>query len=155
MSIADYAKRKYDFLTFQNVKPTKETQLGLQLYTADTSGKLCVGIQKLTQRWVLEFLTELGSMAGQPTRGCTFMTKVRSNAMHTQLDVIQSFYASALRIRTTLQIEEYAGMPDDERFADVNLLSVAFAPGYLNLSVNVISRAGTDRAVILPIETLP
>lgn len=155
MSIADYANRKYDFLTFQNVSPNKETQVGLQLYTADTSGKICVGIQKLTQRWVLEFLTELGSMAGKPDRGCTFMTKVRSNVLHTQLDVIQSFYASALRIRTTLQTEEYVTMPDDERFADVDLISVGFLPGYLNLSVNVVSRAGTNRAVILPIETLP
>jgi hypothetical protein len=69
MALIDYARRKYDFLSLQNVNTARETKLGLALYSEDTAGKLCVGIQKLAQRWLLEFLTEIGSMPGLPTRG--------------------------------------------------------------------------------------
>lgn len=155
MSLADYASRKYDFLALQGVKPRGQAKLELALFSAHTAGKICAGVQKLAQRWLLEFLTEFGSMPGAPERGCTFMTLVRTGRLRTQLDVTQGFYAANLRVRTTLQAEEYSGMPDDERFDDVNLLGVAFYPGYLNLSVQVLSRAGDDKTIILPVETLP
>lgn len=155
MSIRDYENRKYDFLAFQNVNTTKESKLGLVLYSEDTGGKICVGIQKLAQRWTLEFLTEKGSMPGLPNRGCDFMTLVRQGRLRTQLDVTQSFYAAAIRIRATLQTEEYSNMPDDERLSDVELVSVGVLPGYINLRVLVISRAGDGRDIILPVETLP
>ena len=155
MSIAEYANRKYDFLAFQNVNTARESRLGLALYSEDTSGKICAGIQKLAQRWALEFLTEKGSMSGLPNRGCDFMTLVRQSRLRTQLDVAQSFYAAAIRIRATLQAEEYENMPDDERLADVDLMSVAILPGYLNIRVMVTSLAGDERAIILPVETLP
>lgn len=155
MSLADYATRKYDFLAFQNPDPLREKQLDMQLFSTTSGGQICAGAQKLAQRWALEFLTELGSMPGRPLRGCTFMAAVRQGRLRTRLDVVQSFYAAALRIRTALQAEEYADMPADEKLDDVDLLNVAFLPGYLNLKVNVRSVAGTARPLILPIEILP
>jgi hypothetical protein len=68
---------------------------------------------------------------------------------------VQGFYAAALRIRTTLQAEEYADMPLDEKLDDVELVAVTFSPGYLSLKVNILSVAGNSRPLILPIETLP
>ena len=155
MSIADYANRKYDFLAFQNVNADKERRLGLLLYDEDTSGKICVGIQKLAQRWALEFLTERGSMPGLPSRGAPFMLSLRRGELLSQFDVIQAFALSALQIRTTLQTEEYDGMPDDERLDAATLISVGFLPGYLNMRVMITSLAGDERAIILPITTLP
>lgn len=155
MSIADYANRKYDFLAFQNVNADKESRLGLLLYDEDTSGKICVGIQKLAQRWALEFLTERGSMPGLPNRGAPFMLSLRRGELLSQFDVIQAFALSALQIRTTLQTEEYDGMPDDERLDEATLISVGFLPGYLNMRVMITSLAGDERAIILPITTLP
>lgn len=155
MSFAAYVNRKYDFLAFQNVNTARESKLGLVLYDEDTSGKICAGIQKLAQRWALEFLTEKGSMPGLPDRGCDFMTLVRQGQLRTQLDVTQSFYAAAIRVRATLQAEEYAEMPADEKFSDVELISVAILPGYLNIRVMIESVAGDERAIILPVETLP
>lgn len=155
MAIADYAQRKYDFLGLQVARTDVASQVSLALYSEDSSGKICVGIQKLAQRWALEFLTERGSMLGLPERGSDFMLRVRRGELRTQLDVIQSFNDAALRIRATLQNEEYAGMPNDERLDDAELMSAALAPGYLNLRVMINSVAGTGRALILPIETLP
>jgi hypothetical protein len=155
MSLADYVTRKYDFLAFQNPTALKEQQLDMQLFSDKSSGQICVGAQKLAQRWTLELLTEIGSMPGRPARGCSFMSFLRAGRVRTRLDVVQSFYDAALRIRTTLQAEEYTDMPDDERLDDVELLDVTFLPGYLNIKVNVLSVAGSNRALILPIETLP
>ena len=155
MSLADYAVRKYDFLAFQGATPIGEAQLDMTLYSGQTAGQICVGVQKLAQRWLLEFLTEKGSMPGLPDRGCAFMTAVRQGRLRTQLNVEQAFYASALRVRTALQLEEYDAMPTDERLDDAELISVVIGPGYLNLRVAIASVAGDARTIILPVETLP
>lgn len=155
MSLADYASRKYDYLAFRNVSTTGDAQLGLALYDGDTSGQICVGVQKLAQRWALEFLTELGSMPGLPARGSAFMTLVRRGALRNQADVIAAFNTEDLYITRNLLNEEYDGMPNDERFAAADLTSVAILPGYMNLHVMITSRAGDSRAVIVPVETLP
>lgn len=155
MSLADFANRKYDYLALQNVNTARDNKLGLVLYDEDNNGRICVGIQKLAQRWTLEFLTERGSMPGLPARGTDFLTLVRQGRLRSQLDVTQNFYAANLRLRVTLQNEEYAGMPDDERFDTAELLSVTILPGYLNMRVMITSIAGDERAVILPVATLP
>ena len=155
MAVRDYAQRKYDFLGLQVAKFDRAARVSLALYSEDSSGQICAGIQKLVQRWTLEFLTERGSMPGLPLRGSEFMLQVRRGELRTQLDVTQGFNDAALRIRATLQAEEYAGMPDDERLDDVELMSVIIEPGYLNLRVMINSVAGTGRAVVLPIDTLP
>lgn len=155
MSIQDYANRKYDFLAFRNVAPGRERQLGLALYSEDSSGQLCVGIQKLAQRWTLEFLTETGSLRGQPERGSSFMIALRLRNLRTPQDVVFAFNAANLEIERQLRNEEYDGMPDDERYRSATLNSVTFFPGYLSLSVMIESVAGESRAAILPIETIP
>lgn len=155
MGLQDYANRKYDYLAFRGVSTDGDAKLGLALYNEDSSGQICTGIQKLAQRWALEFLTETGSMPGRPERGCDFMTAVRRGAMRTQFDVISTFNIAALYITQNLRNEEYEGMPTDEQFAAADILSVAILPGYVNLSVMITSRAGDERAIILPISTMP
>lgn len=155
MSLADYANRKYDVLALQRQGASRSGRQDLVLYSEDNSGKICAGVQKLAQRWLLEFLTELGSMPGLPDRGCDFMTFVRQGTIKTQLNVTQTFHASNIRIRVTLQDEEYDGMPDDERLDDVELVSVGLLPGYMNLGISIRSLAGDSRDILLPISTLP
>jgi hypothetical protein len=155
MAVADYKNRKYDFLAFRDVAPTGDRQLGLALYADDSSGQICVGIQKLAQRWALEFLTEEGTLRGRPERGTFFMRALREQNLRTEEDIIFAFNAANLAVTRSLANEEYAGMPDDERFRSAELLSVTFYPGYLELRVMIESIAGEARAAILPIDTLP
>ena len=155
MSIADFANRKYDFLALQRSNDRRNSRLDLVLYSNDNPGKICAGPQKLAQRWLLEFLTEKGSMLGLPDRGCDFMRFVRQGTIKTQLNVTQTFNASNMRIRVTLQDEEYEGMPDDERLDDAELLSVGLLPGYMNLSIAITSRSGDASEILVPIATLP
>jgi hypothetical protein len=167
MSLQDYAQRKYDYLALQNVKSKGDSLLGLTLFTPDTSGKICVGVQKLAQRWLLEFLTETGSMPGKPTRGCDFIRQARTGGFRTRFDIKTVFAASSVIVRRNLIGEEYAGMPDDERFSDASLIGFTVLPTYsvdqksgttavyLNMRVKIISRAEDDYSIIFPIETLP
>lgn len=155
MSLADFANRKYDYLALQNNATGVKDNVALELYEKGNSGRICVGIQKLAQRWALEFLTEKGSMPGLPARGSDFIKLVRQGRLRNQLDVTQSFSDTNLRIRIELQNEEYAGMPDDERFDAAELLSVVVLPGYLNMRVMIKSKAGETREIILPVATLP
>lgn len=155
MSLQDYANRKYDYLGLQGVKLLGDAKLGLELFRPDNNGQICAGIQKLSQRWLLEFMTESGSMPGRPTRGTGFMTAVRQGRIQNAITASAEFEAATMVIGRNLQNEEYADMPDDERFSSAELLSVAILPGYLQLRVKINSVAGDAREVILPVSTLP
>lgn len=155
MSLQEYANRKYDFLAFQRIDGRKDGAVGMALYSEDTSGRIITGIQKLAQRWTLEFLTEQGTMRFLPARGADFMTFVRQGRLRTQSDVFAAFATAGLVITQNLRQEEYADMPLDERFSEAVLTSVSVMPGYINLRVMITSLAGEERAVVLPIETLP
>lgn len=167
MPLSDYANRKYDYLALRNVNTKKKTRLGLELFTATDRGAVCVGPQKLAQRWLLEFMTEIGSMPGKPTRGCNFMRAARTGKFLTKLHVETEFSFSAVVVRRNLINEEYDTMPDDERFLSAELLSSVIVPDntvglktatsatYLQLTVKINSRAGSSRQVVVPIEILP
>ncbi len=172
MSLKDYAQRKYDYLALQNVQLKGDNQLGMELFNADTSGKICAGVQKLAQRWLLEFLTETGSMPGLPTRGSIFMQLARTGGFRTRRNVETAFAAADMDITRNLRQEETTDMPADERFGAATLVSAAVMPGdlevfdqsafeastsavYLNITVKIISAAGTDYTIIFPVETLP
>lgn len=167
MSLQDYAQRRYDYLALQNIKSKGDSLLGLALFSADTSGKICVGVQKLAQRWLLEFLTARGTMPGLPDRGCDFMATALSGGFRTRRNVGAAFAAADLVIRRNLLAEEYTDMPADERFGSAELLSFDITPSatvnqksgttaaYLNMSVKINSAAGSNYTVIFPVETLP
>jgi hypothetical protein len=155
MSLQDFATRKYDVLAFQKVNTGTKSQVGMVLYAEDNSGRICTGIQKLAQRWTLEFLTEIGSMPYRRERGCDFMTLVRRGRFRTQADIIAGFNSSALLVTRNLRNEETTDMPEDEQFEAAELVSALILAGYMYLRVMIVSRAGDGRAVILPIETLP
>jgi hypothetical protein len=167
MSLQDYAQRRYDYLALQGIKRKGDALLGLALFSENTSGKICVGVQKLAQRWLLEFLTIDASMPGLPARGCNFMRIALAGGFRTRQNVTSAFAAADLTIRRNLLAEEYDEMPLDERFADAELLAVEISPTavvdrksgtsavYLNMSVKISSGAGDDYTVVFPVETLP
>lgn len=167
MALIDYANRKYDYLALQNTNPNRKSRLGLELFNADTSGAICVGVQKLAQRWLLEFMTEVGSMPGLPDRGCEFMRAARTGKFLTKRHVETEFVRANVDVRRNLRAEEYTDMPDDERFESAELVNAVVVPeniagsktatsaAYLNITVKINSVAGDSRQVIVPIEALP
>lgn len=155
MSLQDYATRRYDLLAFEGVHPEKESRLNLLLFSKKNSGQICAGIQKLAQRWLLEFLTERGSMIGKPERGCEFMRLVRTGILRNQTDVFYAFSDAETVIQQNLRQEETDTMDDDERIDSATAISISFLPGYAQLRIEITSLTGNTREIILPVSTLP
>jgi hypothetical protein len=148
-----YQGRQYDVLALRGATTTGEVELSQSLFDERVDGEICVGIQKLAQRWIMEFLTELGSMRFQTDRGCRFVTDLRRGRLRSQADVVTSFGFSAFTITNNLRNEETVDMPDDERFDRAELVEITVAQDIVSLRVNVLSLAGSAREVILPVST--
>ena len=153
-SVSDYVGRTVDVLAFAGVKAEGEANLQASLLPEGSGGLVCTGIQKLAQAWLLEFMTEQGSVLYQKERGCPFMLYARLGRLNTELDVFQAFLLSKSVLAANLQRNEDGTEPDDERYVDCKLLSVEISPGVLSLKINLVSRAGTGRQIILPIDTV-
>lgn len=148
-TIADYQDRKVDILAFQPKQDTTELS---QTLAGDNSGLLCTGIQKLAQRWVLEFLTPIGSMPYKPNVGSYFIPSLRSGQIQTEADVVGFFAGASDAIEDRLKTEDLDSDKDDEKLDNAVLLSFDITEDRtLVLEVQINSLAGVSRQVILPI----
>lgn len=155
-TVADYLGRKVDVLAFAGAKPTGMQLLEQSVLRDGEGGQVCVGVQKLAQRWLIEFLTIRGSMKYKPDRGCDFMAEVRSQALRTEADVYAAFLASRSQVAANLRAEDLPTDPADERYANAELLSVVIRPDRtMVLTVQITSAAGSARKVILPLSVGP
>lgn len=156
VNAVEYLNRKFDVLAFNGAKPSGDMQLSQSLFSYATSGTVCTGIQKLAQRWLLEFLTEQGSMPfHMAERGSNFLFWVRRGFIRSEADVRAYFNFAAQQVRSNLLNEESADMRDDERLQSAALMQIQILDGSLALVVNVRSLAGDTRQVVLPINITP
>jgi hypothetical protein len=147
--------RVYDVLALQGARPTGEVQLEQILFDADAAGMLCTGIQKLAQRFVLELLTEKGSMRYLPSRGTTFMTQLRQGYLRTETDVFIAFNLALNDLELNLTAEDATTDAPDEQYASATLNSVTILAGTVVLHVTLMSMAGIARQVVMPVSTTP
>ena len=150
MAAADYADRVTDILAFETSAQGKELSSRGTLFGTE-AGFLCTGIQKLAQRFLLELLTESGSIVHQKERGCDFLKNLRSGNVRTELDVFQIFSLGRPVVASNLRGEEDGSEPNDERYAGSYLSNVIIAQDSLTLTIAVQSRQGTTREIILPL----
>lgn len=152
---AAYKDRTYDLVAFQGIKEAGSTLAPQQLTDPPALGRVCTGTAKLAQRFLLEFLTPLGSMPYNPTHGSSFMPALRRGELHTELAVFAAFAYAVAEIAQTLRREELPTDPDDERFADAELAGLGLSSDRLTLSIELTTAAGTARPIILPLPILP
>ncbi len=152
----DYLNRRFDVLALRGAQPQGDIQLSQSLFSNDVGGEVCTGVQKLAQRWALEFLTIRGSMPfHMATRGSDFLAWTRQGRLRTEFDVRAYFNFAAQQVKTNLLNEETADMHPDDRLDQAALLQIQLSGDSLALSVNVISLSGSARQVILPISIVP
>ena len=152
MAITDYLGRTHDLLGYQGGNVAGgEVLLTQALATEINSGQITTGIQKLAQRFLLELLTENGSLTYLPNRGCDFMSKARLGNFLTPLDVLSAFSASLVDIRGNLEAEESEDDEDDERFLNAEAKSVTLNAGSATLHIQITSRAENTRIIIAPL----
>ncbi len=154
-TIADYLDRKFDILAF---KPNKaNTPTSQELAADNESGLICTGVQKLAQRWTLEFLTPVGTIPYKTSRGCFFIQNIISGNIRTDVDVIAFFSSASSEVARNLLSEESTETDSpDERYASASLDSFSIgSDGKLTLNVTITSQAGSIRSIILPIAVAP
>ena len=152
-TVANYLGRTVDVCAFAGQDPNRETLLIQALALPGQGGAICTGMQKLAQRWLMEFLTMTGSMKYLPQRGCDFMAQLSRGQLRTTRDVEQAFYLAAAQVKLNLRTEDPVGAPDDEVLADAELLNLAINGDQLIMHLSLSSLAGTARTVILPLAT--
>ena len=151
MELADYVGRLYDVNAFQGPKPVGDTLLTQSLFgAADENGTVIVGIQKLAQRFLLELLTIKGSIPFKPERGSSFILAVRQGFIRTDVDVFATFAFALTDVKTNLARDVAVSDPLDEQLQDARILRIIRSATYLILYIELTSRAGTSRQVILP-----
>lgn len=140
-----------DLLAFQDEKVGQSALLTQILVKDGERGEITTGIQKLAQRWLVEFLTVRGSIRALPTRGARFIDDIRKGQIRTAVDAEQSFYLSVRQVATNLKREEEDGIPDDEAYLSAELESLAVNGDEIIAFVVLSSVAGSSAQVILPI----
>ena len=155
MVVESYIGRAFDYVAFGGAVAPGEAQLAQSLFGAASTGEIITGVQKLAQAWTIEFLTEIGTVPFQQTRGTRFMTNIRLGAFRTEYDVIIAFRFAAADAKKRLQNAETATTHNEERINDAILKGLALDEDFLSLNVLIESLAFTTREVILPIPVLP
>lgn len=152
---ADYRGRNFDLLAFQGVTPSGEVQLSQELFSPGNSGKICAGVQKLAQAWLVEFLQDAGSVQFETDRGNDFIRKVTQGRYRTELEVIVGFKFAAIKAAAYLRSFETATTPNDERIQDVLLTGLTLSGDMVSLDIAILSMAGDTRTILLPIGVMP
>jgi hypothetical protein len=155
-TVNDYIGRTVDVSALQGQAVTQVESgrpLSETLALENEGGLIIAGVVKLAQRWVLEFLTERGTIFYEQNRGTDFYTFARLGFFRTVLEAEQQFFSALIDLRRNLIAEETEDMPDDERYFGTELFSITLVPDLLVIRARVYSVAGNSREVILPIRT--
>jgi hypothetical protein len=140
----------YDILIFQGVKAIGEQQVDLSL---GNPGYFATGIQKAAQSFAKLFLTELGSMPNDPTAGTSFLSDLRSGTIRDELTLQASYQSAVVDVLNYMSENEDLDLPDDEALEEANLLSWDMRPGFLSITVQIVTAAGESRTYVVPVET--
>lgn len=154
-TLSAYADRQVDLLGFHGAVVGRETRLLQSLVDHTGEAALTAGVQKLAQRFLLALLTPLGSMRYREELGSTFLIDASAGLWRSAPDVEASFSAASLGVRQQLQAEESDADPDDERFVDARILAVSWLLGDASISLQIESRAGETRDILLPLTVSP
>ena len=150
-TITEYAGRTSDVLAFDGMKEQGDVRLNQELVATGESGALTTGIQKLAQRFLLELLTEKGSLIYEPDRGTFFITRFRMGLLRTSQDLYSAFSSAVTDAKIQLAQEESDQDPPDERYFSAKLLGASLLGDQASLSIRLTSQAGDSRVVIYPL----
>src|SRR6056300_791247 len=115
--MSDYDGRRIDLLVFHGDNPG--VPLAMSLNGNTVHGLVISGIRKLIQRFFLELFTVQGSLRGLPNRGCSFISDGWTGLWTTHTDIMGSFSAAVVSIKSNLLADQYDDDPLDEQLADV------------------------------------
>lgn len=139
----------YDVSAFQATETGNYSQIFIE---GTNSGTLVFGPRKLAQRFIIELMTERGSLKYLPNRGTAFIAAAKTGQILTEVDIFSSFAIALLTIKDNLKAEEADEDPDDERLDDAEIEEVILTPGVVSLKIRVHTLAGTSVGINIPLE---
>jgi hypothetical protein len=151
-TLASYVGRLADFLV---LRTDAQGVVTMAMVEPADGGQICVGLQKLFQRYLLILCTKKGSMLYLPDFGCQFLIDFDAGNWRTVADVYQSFISSQLDVKRQLFLDELDTDPPDEDFFTANLLNVTLTGEQVAITIQVVSLAGESATYIVPIVTIP
>ena len=152
MSVStNYHNRLIDVSIFQGIRETGKVTVDQSLF--NNGGAVCTGIQKLIQRWLVLFLTPVGTVKFHPERGTSFLEEAAG--FRTEIDAQIAFYTCNANACSQLRDEEDTEMLDEERIDRVELDNITIGATGFNLSVRLYSLNGESAPLILPITINP
>jgi hypothetical protein len=122
-----------------------------QLFGPGYTGSLVQGAAKLAQRFLVHFLTPLGSIPYRAKQGSLFMKRL-GQGMANESDILAAFSASLLTLLPNMQAEETSSDPADERFVGAQVTAITLEQTKLTISIKVVNRTGTAAKISLPLE---
>lgn len=150
-TINDYIGRTVDIVAFQGSQPRGEVQLQQALVLPGSGGSISTGIVKLGQRFLIELLTERGSVPHRPARGSTFMVEISAQYIRTVTELYAALARGLIDVRRNLRAEETDDDPLDEQYGGAEIVNVELQAGNAKVFIAVRSRDPAAVA-ILPIE---
>ena len=123
------------------------TSTYINKYSFNITDKIITGIQKLTQRFVILFLTSLESKLRDKTMGTIFNTSMKkgNNISNHIVNV------SLMQAMQTLE-NDSIDTPDDEKIKTINVVNFIKEKNNLKLDFSLESKAGETYTFILPVK---
>lgn len=114
-------------------------------------GRAAFGVEKLAQRFVMVFLTQIGSIPYRANEGTVFPTALLGGNMMTEMDIYSLFYQSLQQIGVVLQSYETSSDPDNERYASAQITQLTIEADGASVELQITSLAGTVAGLVLPL----
>lgn len=107
------------------------------------------GVTRLSQQFVIELLTEIGSMHYTRHRGSHFLPRLRQKQL-TELSVTAAFSAASREIIRNLRKDEGKLNRLDERIRRVKLNSMRIEEDHISFNIAVYARDGSVAVIDTP-----
>jgi hypothetical protein len=149
----NYTGREQDLYILGPVNSKKDS-IQQNTLTFGPVSRRCSGVQKLCQKYLILFLTEVGSQEAFPSFGTDFLTNLKNNnSAVTRGDVVHFFNYANLKVTDLLRqySAENPGIPSDELLFSAELLDYSFSDGVLSLAIQINTQAGDTVPFVVPL----
>jgi len=108
------------------------------------------GPLKVSQKFALAFLMEVGTQEYELDFGTEFITVLKNGIVRTEMDVTTYFNEAADAVLQYMATQLTGDEPDDEVLVSAVLSNFTLDPPGLRLEVLLTTRDGTSRTIVLP-----
>ena len=123
---------------------------GTQALATASGGSTVEAEGKLVQRFVMELMTEKGSLLYLPYRGSSFVSSIKYGVASTS-DIKGAFALALMDVAANLKSEESDTDDPAERYAGARLNGVILDGDEASLDITLASASGETNKLLLPL----